>query len=174
MTILEEKIHNFTNALQNALAQQNFFAALSLALTIPDICSKLEKPELYTKERYINWFNEFLLTKYQSEIGHDHILHTFLSGRDFYSLRCAFLHQGELDITGQKAREVLNDFVFIEPQVFGQVHMNQHNDTLQLQVDIFCVDVLLAIENWIQIHKSDAEINKRAASIIEIHKGYQF
>jgi hypothetical protein len=131
MTILVHKIHNFTESLQSALADKNYFSALTLSLTLPDICSKLENPQIdNTGTRYVLWFNQFLSNKYQSEVGPNHELHTFLSGGDFYALRCAFLHQGGLDITTQRAQEVLNNFVFIEPQIYGSIHMNHINDTL--------------------------------------------
>lgn len=168
MTILEQKIHNFTGSLQQSLANQNYFAALTLALTLPDICSKLENPQLNTGPRYIDWFNEFLSRKYKRQVGPQGQVHTFLSGGDFYALRCAVLHQGELDITSQRARQVLNDFIFVRPRVSSSVHLNQLNDTLQLQVDIFCVDIILAVEEWVKLHKDDAQINSRATNIMEM------
>ncbi|NYF23634.1 hypothetical protein [Sporosarcina sp. JAI121] len=174
MTVLEDKIHNFTNSIQESLAQQNYFAALALALMAPDICSKLEYPEKHTKERYKNWFNELLADKYQSEIGPQKEVHNFLTGSDFYALRCSFLHQGEVGITEQKARERLHNFIFVKPKPGGMVHMNQINDTLQLQVDIFCVDILLAVERWVELHKNDHMINGRAQNIIEIKSDFSF
>jgi hypothetical protein len=175
MSILEMKIKNFTDSYQRLIATQDYYAALVLGLTLPDICTKLEKPnEKNTGVRYKEWFDRYLAKKYQLHIGRERELHVFLNGSDFYALRCAYLHQGETNIEEQRAREVLNNFVFLKPQLMGQIHLNQINDTLQLQVDVFCVDILHAVEEWLNEHKDNVEINERAQSLMEINNEIRF
>lgn len=43
--IIQMKKSNFTNAVKNSLEQENWYSALTLALTLPDICGKLENPD---------------------------------------------------------------------------------------------------------------------------------
>ncbi len=175
MTILELKIKNLTEALQNAATHQNYYASLTMALTLPDICSKLQYPEeKNTGTRYSKWFDKYMLRRYQKRIGYEKTLHTFLSGMDCYALRCSFLHQFETDITQQRARQVLENFIFVQPQVLGEVHMNQTNNQLQLQVDIFCIDILLSVESWLEDHKKDEAINERAENLMEIQAKFTF
>lgn len=175
MTILENKMGKFIDGLREAGAHHNYYAAIAMALTLPDICSKLQYPEeRNTGTRYKNWYDQYMLKKYQHEVGADRQLHTFLSGNDFYALRCAYLHHGESEVTDQRAREVLNHFVFLKPQLMSAIHLNQSDDKLQLQVDIFCVDVLLSVEEWVQDYKEDEGINQRAQNLFEIHSDFSF
>lgn len=165
-SLLEQRISNFTNAIKKSLENKNWYSALTIALTLPDIIGRLEYPKDQSKERYIRWFDEYLLEKYtrKNQWGK----HVFLSGRDAYALRCAFLHQGETNIETQKAREALNKFLFIIP-LGGTVHCNQNEEELQLQVDIYCMDIHDAVLLWIEQFKGDNVIEERAKNIMEIH-----
>jgi hypothetical protein len=175
LSILENKIKIFTESYRQLIATQQYHVALTIGLTLPDICTKLENPgEKSTCKRYVQWFDKYMAKKYHANIGPKRILHVFLSGNDFYALRCSFLHQGETNIEEQKARDVLKDFVFVRPQLMSKIHLNRINDTLQLQVDIFCVDILLAVEDWLEEHKENEELNERAKNIIEINNEIRF
>ena len=46
--------------LEKSLDNDCYFAALSLALALPDICGRAEYPELSSssKKRYIQWYDE--------------------------------------------------------------------------------------------------------------------
>ena len=87
--------------LEKSLDNDCYFAALSLALALPDICGRAEYPELSSssKKRYIQWYDEHI-GKYekppkQSENDEDM---PYLSGEVIYQLRCSLLHQGVPDI----------------------------------------------------------------------------
>ena len=177
MTVVEEKLKGFTNGLDNALNEKNYYAALSIGFTLPDICSKLENPKVNTGERYPKWYEEFMQSKYERFIGPDHSHRIFLNGHDFYALRCAFLHQGEVDITNQKARKILTDFKFVASN--GYIHCNQASDsngtsTLQLDVGTFCRDILEGADAWLTKHCTDSNINARAANLVEISDPQNF
>ena len=47
-----------------ALDAECYFSALSLVLTIPDICGKAEFPEKGPTRRYIDWFDKHI-AKYE-------------------------------------------------------------------------------------------------------------
>ena len=81
-----------------------------------------------------------------------------LSGDDCYALRCSFLHEGSDDINGQSAQDVLERFVFTEPNEKNNFnHRNLINgNTLSLNVKLFCEEILVGIENWISNIKNDA------------------
>ena len=38
-------MQRFTSAIEQALADKNWYGALTLALTLPDICGKMENPQ---------------------------------------------------------------------------------------------------------------------------------
>jgi hypothetical protein len=119
--------------------------------------------------RFVAWYDRFLLSRYQSQIGPDRILHTFLSGRDCYALRCAFLHEGEFGIDDQRARQALERFHFTAPRPGLVVHNNQFGNMLQLQVDCFCRDVCEAVELWNASVQSNADIRARTAALGKVH-----
>ncbi len=161
-------MQHFVHAMRASVAQGNWYAALALALTLPDICGRLENPATGSQARFVAWYDRFLLGRYQSRIGPDRRLHTFLSGQDCYALRCAFLHQGEFGIDDQRAQQALERFHFTAPRPGQVVHNNQVNNTLQLQVDLFCLDVCEAIEEWLISVQDDANIQGRAAVLAVI------
>ena len=70
--------------IKKALQAEAYLSALALALTIPDICGKLQNPTARVGARYRQWYEENLPE-----------LHThFFSSHNCYKLRCAFLHEG--------------------------------------------------------------------------------
>jgi hypothetical protein len=130
-----------------------------------------------SKDRYVAWYRQWLEPAYTSYIGPNKEKHIFLCGEDCYALRCSYLHEGGDSIENQRARKALNDFHFITPPP-GVVHMNQVNNTLQLQVDIFCIDVANAVEDWdSKVAKATKEIQDRMNELLIIHdsgKGLKF
>src|SRR5260221_10862247 len=115
-------MQDLVTSVRNAIAQGNWYAALSLALALPDICGFLESPNDGSQRRYVAWCNQFLSPRYTHAIGPNRDQHVFLSGQDCYALRCAFLHEGSDDVTRQRARQALESFVFVEPPNAGMIH----------------------------------------------------
>ena len=71
MTVVEEKLKGFMKGLDNALNEKNYYAALSIGFALPDICSKLESPKLYTSTRYPKWYKEFMQSNYEHFMDND-------------------------------------------------------------------------------------------------------
>ncbi|HEX7109283.1 MAG TPA: hypothetical protein VF224_08585, partial [Aestuariivirga sp.] len=113
--------------------------------------------------------DKWLLPKYTACVGPNRTKHVFLFGEDCYALRCSYLHQGKDDIGAQRARKVLDSFHFITPPTNGIVHNNQSNNKLQLQVDIFCRDIIAAVDTWVASVESSKEIRDKIASLLIIH-----
>jgi len=161
-------MQRFIDATRAAVGTANWYAALSLALTMPDICGRLEAPASGSQARYTSWYDQYLLARYQGRVGPDRVLHTFLSANDCYALRCAYLHQGEFGIEDQRAQQALASFHFTPPRPGMLIHNNQINNTLQLQVDVFCNDVSAGVEAWLQAVAGDAAIQARMAKLATI------
>ena len=141
-------MERFLKSIEMSISNENWYGALVLALSMPDICAKVTNPNMGSKARYIDWYNRYMKEKYTSYIGADKKEHIFLCAEDCYALRCSFLHEGGDNIENQRAREVLKSFHFTIPQQGFTVHMNQTNQTLQLQIDIFCTDVCESVRLW--------------------------
>jgi len=151
-------------AIENSLQNKNWYSALVLSLILPDICSKLEGNSKSSSVRYPEWFNTYLGKKYDG----------FLSGNDCYALRCAFLHEGSSNIENQRAKEVLDHFVFIASGAhcnrFRDCHFGNPKydgkDFLQLSVECFCQDMIEATNQWF----CDPTVVKDLSKMLEIHE----
>lgn len=162
-------MEKFIDAIETAIKTKNWYAAICVALSIPDICGYLEEPTQGSKLRYEKWYERYMLSKYSSFIGADRTPHTFLSPGDCYALRCALLHEGTDVIMEQRARSALDKFHFIEPPPDAYIHCNQYNNVLQLQVDAFCKDIIEGIRQWVQDTSGNATILSRLVNILTIH-----
>lgn len=90
--------------MNKALDNDCFFSALSLALTLPDICGKAKYPnEKSVGKRYIDWYDEYV-GAYEQCPGEEGQM-PYLSGEVVYQLRCSFLHQGNPNIDKDKIDE---------------------------------------------------------------------
>jgi len=160
---------DLVKALETAVQNENWYGALFIALTVPDICGYLESPDDNSQMRYEQWFTKYMLPKYSSHVGRDQTPFIFLSPSDCYALRCALIHEGREEIIDQKARESLERFHFTEPPSTSIIHCNKINNALQLQVDIFCKDVLDGLQDWCQATKDTDEINQRIDSVLKVY-----
>lgn len=159
----------FTNAIRGSLDSRNWYAALYLALTIPDICSRLEaENDKSDGAKYAAWFDHYMLHKYQAAVGQNGAIHTFLTGRECYALRCASVHEGTADVTGQRWQQERERFHFT---VVGS-HCNQVEAVLQLDVPSFCGDICDAVEKWlVDFAISHPDKQLRLAKLLTIHVG---
>lgn len=111
--MIEKLVEDINKALDN----NAYFSALSLALTLPDICGKAEYPNAKPSRRYIDWYNEYV-GKYE-KCPCEHCKTNpmpYLSGEIVYSLRNSFLHQGTPNINSNKINESSNkidDFILV-------------------------------------------------------------
>lgn len=67
-------------------------SAITLALTLPDICGARMYPrEKNSSRRYVAWFNQYVAANYRNPSeAHEY----YFDGNDCYQLRCVFLHEG--------------------------------------------------------------------------------
>jgi hypothetical protein len=182
------KMEGFTDSVRRALADQNWYAALMVTLTLPDICGKVPNPgEKSSAKRYIAWVGKYLASRYAIKIGGGGPLPpgappmpTLVPG-DFYALRCVYLHEGRDDITEQQKRQTLNKFRFSAPDLRREwsEHMTlvvsrEGTATLVLDVNIFCRDVCDGVEAWLKDIGTDAAAQQRLASLLEFYAPFTF
>lgn len=99
-------VNQIVDEIEKCLDNECFFAALALALTLPDTCGKAEYPNAKNKERYINWFDKYIgkyekiprKSKQEPELP-------YLSGEIVYQLRCCLLHQSTPGIELDRIKE---------------------------------------------------------------------
>jgi hypothetical protein len=155
-------------SIENSLQNKNWYSAFVLALILSDICGKLEDNNKSTSKRYPDWFNTYLGKKYNG----------FLSGDDCYALRCSFLHEGSSNIEKQRAKDILDHFVFISNGAHCNRFSNCHfgdpkydgKDFLQLSANNFCQDMIEATKQWLMDVKDNESVQKNMAEMLEIHE----
>jgi len=168
-------IDRYLDSIIKSLESKNWYAALFMTLVVPDICGALQHPNEKSGVRYVNWYNKYMLPKYSSAMGPRQEVHVFLSGDDCYALRCSLLHEGTGDIGKQTISKILESVHFNQPSDEGGVlHCNQHNNVLQLQVDIFCNDFVSAARQWLLDVQGDAGVEARMQLLSKIHPAFYF
>lgn len=150
-------MEQFTDAVRKSVQSENWFAGLFLTLCLPDICGALETPGEGVRKRYKRWFDDNLSQKYSP----------MFSSEDCYSFRCSCLHQG-LDTYTSLSQERIH--FIIPPPKNNIVHLNKLNNALQMQIDIFCKDMIQAVDSWYEkIGKNNPDIQSRIKNLIKVY-----
>lgn len=101
--------------IKNALSNKTYIAAISLALTLPDICSQIEhKTSESSKTNYINWVDGHFPPEYFNTCFNGFEEQTF-TGNMCYSLRCSVLHSGSTDVKSTRLQVSVDKFVLTKP-----------------------------------------------------------
>ncbi|MDC4612136.1 hypothetical protein OHV63_08865 [Acinetobacter baumannii] len=162
---------NFIEALEKAIESENWYGALFIMLTLPDICGKIDEPSSYSKPRYVNWFNKYLLQKYILNIEAQDLSRkeVLISGEGFYDLRCAYLHAGSDELNQEKIKQIVEKVKFTIPHPNGGTgHRLRLNNVLQLQVDLLGKDIIEAIKHWMKDIRSDKVKLERLSNLATI------
>lgn len=156
---------NFIASIQKSLETENWLAALFMSLAMPDICRSVERPVIGRGEIghwYKDWVTRYIEHKY---IGSEFEECNFYAD-DFWLYRCSCLHAG-MDAESKKR---MMKFNFTPPLPGkGPIHQNFLGDRLQLQVDIFCHDMLDAVRRWLGENEADPVIQDRMKELIQIN-----
>ncbi len=130
---------NIVKSVEQALESNNYFGALFIAVCIPDICGKIEFNS--SNQHYKDWFD-----KYMPEIYKQHV-----PGGDAYAIRCALLHEASGSLGNQRAREVLDNYLF----TYTGNHLNTFNNTngdkirqCVLDYTTYCMDIITSFRKW--------------------------
>jgi hypothetical protein len=152
-------MQHLVDATKKAMLDKNWYAALTLALSMPDMCGRLENPEKKSQDRFESWFNKYALDSFQFKLGDE--IYAFLNASDCYALRCAYLHQGEFGIEDQRARKALDLIMFRAPSEDDFLHMASNDSILNLKVDMFCKTICDGVEAWLANIHSDTTVLER-------------
>ena len=156
----------FTDAGKRAIADKNDYAALSLALIIPDICGSLEDPgPSKSQKRYERWFKQWAEPKFSPNN---------LSAAECYQLRNCLIHSGSAELA-------VDSFVFFDdrpPSNVAQVTISQvepgskvvPGKAMVLRVSYFCETIYQAAEEWDTSVKDNAAIQAEKAKLLVIRR----
>ena len=129
---------NLLEQIKKGLDNNLYYLSLFATLSVPDICGAInsENGEA-SKDKYVQWFNKYVAGKYPGS----------LDGEDCYYFRCSLLHQG----SSQHPKSNYSRVLFIEPAATTNVfHRNILNDALNIDVRIFCNDIVEGVKEWLK------------------------
>jgi hypothetical protein len=129
------------NQIHWAVENNAYYLGLYASLTLPDICGAMSSENGWaTQAKYVAWFNKYVGPRYPGGI---------FTGDDCYNFRCSLLHQGRTQHPSGRYSRIL--FVEPGPQNRGNVfHRNIMNDALNIDVRIFCGDLLFGAQQWLE------------------------
>lgn len=104
-------VNRIIEEIQKSLKQENYLAALTMALTLPDICGKAAEPSLGTGARYKKWYKDNVVLHEKTSDPHEADMPycgadmPYLSEEVIYQLRNSMLHQGNPNVDAKSIRE---------------------------------------------------------------------
>lgn len=126
-----------------ALDARLYYVALFSALAIPDLCAALESSTgVTTGRQYADWFDRHVARKYTAGVNRS----PSLSGLQCWQFRCSLLHQGRLQ---PDKPERYSRMFFLEPSGGIVMHNNVMNDALNIDVRVFCRDLIESAVSWL-------------------------
>ena len=97
---MNTKINEIRFAIENNL----YNCALTLALTLPDICAKVEYGDSISNigKKYQQWFDAFVVSKFTDTAtklpSNEQVEYVQLTAEECWKLRCAVLHAGNFEL----------------------------------------------------------------------------
>ena len=132
-----------------------FYAALSSALIIPDICAALEAEDgTANGTRYAAWFDQYVGHRYDQNFV----------GQDCYKYRCGVVHQ--LRGAGRGARYARVLFMIPDGNMF---HRNRLNDVYNIDIRVFCSDIVAGFDDWWAEKKDDAIVQRHVNEMMNFY-----
>ncbi len=141
-------IETYVNDIKQSISNELFFPALSLALTLPDICGSIEFPNKQISERYIGWYDRYIGNHLKEMADNISMDKPYLSGEVVYNLRNTFLHNGHPGVDVKKIKDDgnrINKFYLIvgDNPLFNEVAFTIKD----IQCKVILVDVSFLCES---------------------------
>ena len=157
------------NEIRTALDAQLYNCALALALTLPDICAKVEyhnRPNWRKGKKYQEWFDNYAKQKFTYRTtrvpSNETIYVTTMDGETCWALRCAVLHAGNYNVSSKSKYEKIGIHAH---RADGLCFEHEVVDGKRIEVDVtlFCRNICVAAETYYQSIK-----DKRLFEIDEV------
>ena len=146
----------FLKEIEQALDNGLYFMALQSALTLPDICGALQSSNgIAKKQKYVRWYN-----KYAKESDSNS-----LSGEDCYYFRCSCVHQGSTQSSDSSYKRIL----FLIPNSQIVMHNNIIDDVLNIDIKIFCSNIISSVRTWEQKIKDEPNFIRNYDKLLKVY-----
>ena len=134
----------FLSQIEVGLRANLYYVSLLASLSVPDICGAINSENgAASGEKYAAWFDQYVGAEYSQ----------CFNGEDCYRFRCSFLHQG----SSQRSDARYSRILFVEPTATTNIfHRNILNDALNIDVRIFCLDIIEGAKEWLdEVEETD-------------------
>ncbi len=130
-------MEEYIQEVRDALKKECYLAALTLSMTLPDICSQVENGvKDGNRTLYINW-----IKKHMAEDSFHFPLSGFetqtFTGEMCYSLRCKVLHNGNTEVTNKTLQVLVDHLVLTKPGTEEHKHGYNYVEKNNLMVLLF-------------------------------------
>lgn len=157
---LQEKLDPFLKDMQSCIEKGQYYAALTVALTLPDICASLDKNSFGNPpgERYEKWMNQYFI--------HQNDYDQLLNAKDFYKLRCAYIHAGTDNIpTHNKSIAARVRFTY-GSNAFHKISIQYSTENIfVLYLPFFCQEMCESVKVFINDSNDNQNITKNYEKI---------
>lgn len=164
-------LNEFVAAARRAAEDDNWFAALPIALTLPDICGAVDDPGPgKSKKRYVAWWDAYMAPRYWVRPDEDEEPQwepfTYLPGPDAYALRCAYLHSGTDEVDGPTTSH--HRIRFLGPPSSAAFGYSEKTRTLNVGLEQFIEWTCLSVECWLRERADDPVAQERLRGLVSI------
>ena len=165
-------IYDLLEQIESNLNAKNYYTALFVTLTIPDICGALASSNgMASGNKYAEWFNDC--------VAHKHFAwgKQWLTGEDCYQIRCAMLHQGRSDrpkisyssvrfMIKQPNTAIVGGIILIKDEALKDKALK--DKTLYIDLLQFCQNIVQSAYDWLEEVENDPLFKKNSESFTEL------
>ncbi len=143
--------------IQTSVDSESYLLGLYVTLSLPGICGALESWNgRSTGSRYKSWFDKWVAPKYDK----------LLTGEQCYAYHCGLFYQGR----SQHNHLGYSRLIFLEPNTNEVMHRNILNDAYNLDIKLFCDDMVASTREWLTSVKDDNNFINNYKYFIKRHE----
>lgn len=151
-------LYPLLNEVNAAAAGGAPFLAVTMTVTLPDICVSLQAADGRTSGKlYKTWCDENLPKERFS----------FVTPEDLYSMRCGVVHNGRFG--GMKNN--VGRIIFALPDSGLTIINSVMNDAYVYSVVDFCKEFTHAVYRWYESNRNDDNVKKNIGNLMQYREG---
>lgn len=172
--VRKDTVTELISSIETSIRTENWYAALAIALMLPDICASCDPDLSHVKKnvgkRYKAWCKKYF------EASDSVVIDPELC----YVLRCKMLHEAssrpndpiivELDIGPDGKVEIAIDYVHFSTDDLVYLHGNFVDNKLQLSVAVFCRSMMSIVAAWLVEARSIPSVQRELDEMLKIDK----
>ncbi|MGX9522024.1 hypothetical protein ACWX0P_24985 [Vibrio mediterranei] len=160
---------HFTDSVRKSLKREDWYAALLTALTLPDICGRLENPQKQPRARYQKWYQIWVSSQLAEKTNKQTRTILQLRGEELYALRCAFFHETGSGLEMSKSLKMVKKYRFVTPEAYRTLDESSIKEQMAIPIDTICLALATATDAWFDNVRDDPVVIERLGGILKVH-----